>query len=59
MEGWAPFPLPAGEYTIAFAKPFAPTEVQCSGSFTVPNHTYVEIATTDAPACFITVTTRP
>jgi hypothetical protein len=54
----APFPLAAGQYTIAFSELYGPAEVQCSGSFTVPDHNYVEIATDDTPACFISVATR-
>jgi hypothetical protein len=54
----APFPLSAGQYTIAFSELYGPTEVQCSGSFTVPDQNYVEIVTNDSPACFISVATR-
>jgi hypothetical protein len=54
----APFPLAAGQYTIAFSELYGPVEIHCSGSFTVPDQTYVEIATDDSPACFITVATR-
>jgi hypothetical protein len=54
----APFPLAAGQYTIAFSELYGPLEIQCSGSFTVPDQNYVEIATNDSPACFISVATR-
>jgi murein DD-endopeptidase MepM/ murein hydrolase activator NlpD len=57
-QGLMPFPLPAGQYTVVFSDLHGPSQVQCSGSFTVPDHNYVEIVTTDSPSCIITLTTK-
>ena len=57
-EGWAPFPLPAGEYTITFSERYGSSEIKCRGSLTVPLDNYVEIVTTDSPTCFVTIATR-
>jgi hypothetical protein len=54
-QGLMPFPLAAGQYTVVFSDLYGPTQVQCSGSFTVPDHNYVEIVTTDSPDCVITL----
>ncbi len=57
-QGFAPTSLSAGEYVIYLSGGGGESAIRCGGQFRIPDHNYVEIATTDGPACSIRVAAR-
>lgn len=57
-QGFSRTSLSAGEYVINFSGGGDQSYIRCNGLFRVPEHNYIEIVTSDVPACSIRVAVR-